>query len=103
MPHIRMGLTRFEGLEALRSQRWAITILIVAKAVFWFSLTALLWVGALKPELLHVVYRADNSIECSGLLCPLLKVPLFGRLISAGPSHFDKVWFRASAAEQSAR
>jgi hypothetical protein len=75
MPHIRIGLTRFEGVEALRSQRWAITGLIVAKTLFWLSLTALLWLGVLKPSLLHVAYRGAavyllTEVESSGPVMP---------------------------------
>ena len=50
MAEIRIGLIRFVGQEALRSQRWAITCLIAARALFWLSVTALLWLNALKSE-----------------------------------------------------
>jgi len=52
-PEIRFGLTRFVGLEALRSQRLPITLLVLAKAFLTFSLAAAVWLMVLKPELLH--------------------------------------------------
>jgi hypothetical protein len=61
VPEIRIGSIRFVGQEALRSQRWAITALLLAKALFWLSLTVLLCAGALKAEPLHIVYRPNNG------------------------------------------
>lgn len=90
-PEIRIGFIRFTGREALRSQRWAITCLLVAQSAVKIGLLLLVFTAVLKPELLNVVYRSDDRIECSGLLCPLLKLPLLGRLVRAGPLHFEKV------------
>lgn len=87
VPEIRIGLIRFVGQEALRSQRWAITALLLAKAIFWISVALLLWLNALKAEPLHVVYRPNDGVQCSGILCSLLKLPLVSGLIRAGPLH----------------
>jgi len=46
VPEIRIGLTRFVGLEALRSQRWPIACLLLSKALFWLSLTGAVWLNA---------------------------------------------------------
>jgi hypothetical protein len=91
-PEIRLGLLlRFSGREAIQTQRWTIALLVVAKAILMFSLAMAVLLSVLKPELLHIVNGPNNRIECSGLLCPLLKLPLVGRLIGAMPLHFGEV------------
>jgi hypothetical protein len=52
-PEIRIGLLRFSGREAIRTQRWSIAFLVVAKATLMFSLAAVVWLSVLKPEVLH--------------------------------------------------
>jgi hypothetical protein len=55
-PEIRFGLTRFAGLEALRSQRWPIALLIVARAVLLLAIAAVLLLGAFSPEQLPTLH-----------------------------------------------